>query len=303
MEEKKKQSLPQVDEVKLISNNDICYACGQTGIGGRKENQDTYGGFANEKYVILTVCDGMGGMAGGQTASYTAVSEIIKNLAGTLNDKIPEAIQNAIKNANRAIYRRASEEPSLRGMGTTATVLVLTNSAAFLTHIGDSRIYQLRKNKKIFRTFDHSRVFEMVSQGILTEEQARQHGNSNIITRALGIRPDIDSQVTKIPYKKGDRFILCCDGIWNTEPEKKMLELFVSTNSPETTIRQLTGYVNSKGIERGCDHDNLTAIIADMKHKSEYQYTLFDYISFFCISIYKKIKRVFRKNKYGAKSL
>ena len=297
MGEKKIQSLPQVDEVKLISNNVICYACGQTGIGGRKENQDTYGGFANDNFVILTVCDGMGGMAGGQTASYIAVSEIIKSLAETINDKIPEAIRNAVENANKAIYQRASEEPSLRGMGTTATILVLTSSAAFLTHIGDSRIYQLRKKKKIFRTFDHSRVFEMVSQGILTEEQARQHGNSNIITRALGIRPNIDLQVVKIPYKKGDRFILCCDGIWNTEPEKKMLELFVSTTSPETTIRQLTEYVNSKGIERGCDHDNLTAIIADMNQRSEYQYNFFDYIKFFCISICKKAKRVFRKNK------
>ena len=295
MEEKKIQSLPQVDEVKLISNNDMCYACGQTGIGGRKENQDTYGGYANGNFVILTVCDGMGGMAGGKTASYIAVSEIIKNLAEITNDKIIEAIQKAVENSNKAIYQRASEEPSLRGMGTTATILVLTSSAAFFTHIGDSRIYQLRKKKKIFRTFDHSRVFEMVSQGILTEEQARQHGNSNVITRALGIRPNVDFQVEKIPYKKGDRFILCCDGIWNTEPEKKMLELFVSTNSPETTIRQLTDYVNSKGIERGCDHDNLTAIIADMKQKSDYQYNTFHYIKVFCISVFKKIKKKKKK--------
>ena len=295
MEENKNVTLPQVDEIKLISDNDLCHACGQTGIGGRKENQDTYGGFANGKIVILTVCDGMGGMAGGQTASYIAVSEIIKSLADSINDKIPEAIQNAVENANKAIYQRASEEPSLRGMGTTATILVLTSSAAFLTHIGDSRIYQLRKKKKIFRTFDHSRVFEMVSLGILTEEQARQHSDSNIITRALGIRPTVDFQVKKVPYKRGDRFILCCDGIWNTEPEKKMLELFVSTNSPETTIRKLTEYVNSKGIERGCDHDNLTAIIADMKQKSDYQYNFYDHIKFFFISMCKKAKRIFRK--------
>ena len=302
MEENRNKIFPQVDEIKIISDNNLCHACGQTGIGGRKENQDTYGGFVNEKNVILTVCDGMGGMAGGQIASYIAVTEIITSLAETTNDKIPEAIQNAVEKANKAIYQRALEEPSLRGMGTTATILVLNNCAAFLTHIGDSRIYQLRKNKKIFRTFDHSRVFEYLSQGILkTEEQARQHGNSNIITRALGIRPDVEFHVEKLPYKKGDRFILCCDGIWNTEPANKMLELFVSTDSPETTICQLTNYVNSKGIERGCDHDNLTVIIADMKQKSVYQYNLFDYIKFFFRSLSKIIKRVFKKNKMGTK--
>ncbi len=294
MEEKRTQTLPKVDEIKLISDNDLCYACGQTGIGGRKENQDTYGGYPKEQMVILTVCDGMGGMAGGQTASYIAVSEIINSLAGATTENVPDSIRIAVEKANKGIYQRAAEEPSLRGMGTTATVLVLTKCAAFLTHVGDSRIYQLRKKKKLFRTFDHSRVFEMVSQGVLTEEQARLSSDSNVITKALGQRPGIDIQVEKLPYKKGDRFILCCDGIWNIEPESKMLELFTSSKSPDTTIHELTYYVNSKGIERGCDHDNLTAIIADMKCNSEYQYSFLHYVRIFCVSLWKRIKKVFK---------
>lgn len=298
MEDSKYQTLPKVDEMKTISNDEMCHACGQTGMGGRKENQDTYGGFATNKMVILTVCDGMGGMAGGQTASYIAVTEIIKELAETSEEQIgPDAIRQAVENANSAIYQRASNEPSLRGMGTTTTILVLTRYAAYLTHIGDSRIYLIRKNRKSFRTFDHSKVFEMVSQGLMTEEQARQSSFSNIITKALGIRPKVEVEVLTLPYKKGDRFILCCDGIWNTEPETEMLKLFTFDKSPEITVKKLTDYVNSKGIERGGDYDNLTAIIADMKIKSKYQYSVFHYIKLYFLSVGKNIKKMFKLHK------
>jgi len=279
MEEKINRTLPQVDQVQTISNGGLCHACGQSGIGGRKENQDNYAGTDIQDAVILSVCDGMGGMAGGQTASYIAATEIVGSLAKTtVAKKGSEAIRIAVENANKAIYQRAVEEPPLRGMGTTTTVLVITKKAAYLTHVGDSRIYQLRKGKKIFRTFDHSKVFDMVSQGMMNEEQARQSSFSNVITRALGIRPQVEMDIVTLPFKKGDRFVLCCDGIWNIQPEAEMLKLFVDKDNPEETIIQLTDYVNSKGIERGGDYDNLTAIIADMKCNSEYQYSWFHYV-------------------------
>lgn len=296
MEESKYQTSPKVDEMKIISNGEMCHACGQSGTGGRKENQDTFAGFPTDKFVILTVCDGMGGMAGGQTASYIAATEIIEKLRGTPENQMgPEAIRRAVERANEAIYQRASNEPSLRGMGTTTTVLVLTSYAAYLTHIGDSRIYQIRDNRKYFRTFDHSKVFEMVSQGLMTEEQARQSSFSNIITKALGIRPKIDVEVMTLPYRTGDRFILCCDGIWNTEPEAEMLKLFTFDKSPEITIKKLTDYVNSKGIERGGDYDNLTAIIADMRINSKYQYSIFHYVKSYAITFGKYIKSFLRE--------
>ena len=223
--------------------------------------------------VILTVCDGMGGMNGGQTASRIAVTEIAQTLAEFPIEELGEnAIYKAVDAANAAIYRRALNDPPLRGMGTTATVLVLTPEAAYLTHVGDSRIYQLRKGKKEFRTFDHSKVFEMVAQNMMTEEQARQSSFSNIITRALGIRPKVDMVVEKIPYKKGDRFILCCDGIWNTLPEPEMMKLFLAKSATKEEVEYLTETVNGIGEQRGGDHDNLTAIVVDVKQKSTYQY-------------------------------
>ena len=175
MEELSKTNPSGLEPIRKLAQNNICNAFGRTGIGGRKENQDSYGGLSIDSAVLLTVCDGMGGMAGGQTASRIAVTEIIQNLAEKKEGQTWEdAIRYSVEAANAAIYRRAMDEPKLRGMGTTATVLVITGKAAYLTHIGDSRIYQLRKGKKVFRTFDHSRVFEMVEQGMMTEEQARQ---------------------------------------------------------------------------------------------------------------------------------
>lgn len=266
-----------LEEIRLIASTEWCEAYGRSGIGGRKENQDSYGGMCSGSSVILTVCDGMGGMNGGQTASRIAATEILQTLAEATVEEIEtgSAVSDAIKNANAAIYRRAFNEPPLRGMGTTATVLVITPQAAYLTHIGDSRIYQLRRGKKVFRTFDHSKVFEMVEKKVITEEQARQSSFSNIITQALGIRPHIEVTVEKIPYKKGDRWILCSDGIWNCRPEKEMVEMFNAEQRTDLALKSLTETVNAIGIGEGGGHDNLTAIVVDMKKSSLYQYNYF----------------------------
>ena len=286
-----------LEEAKLIASTNLCDAFGRTGIGGRKENQDNYTGMSVGNNVILTVCDGMGGMNGGQTASRIAVTEIAQILAESPVEELGEkAIYKAVDAANAAIYRRALNDPPLRGMGTTATVLVLTPEAAYLTHVGDSRIYQLRKGKKEFRTFDHSKVFEMVAQNMMTEEQARQSSFSNIITRALGIRPKVEMTVEKISYKKGDRFILCCDGIWNTLPEPEMMKLFLAKSAAKEEVEYLTETVNGIGEQRGGDHDNLTAIVVDMKQKSTYQY---GYLKLACQAIKRQLSRL---NKRSGKS-
>lgn len=297
MNDNLKTSSVGLEEAKLIASVGLCDAFGRTGIGGRKENQDSYAGMTVGNSVILTVCDGMGGMNGGQTASRIAVTEIAQTVAETPIEKLgEEAIFKAVEAANAAIYRRALNDPPLRGMGTTATVLVLTPEVAYLTHVGDSRIYQLRNGKKKFRTFDHSKVFEMVAQNMMTEEQARQSSFSNIITRALGIRPKVDMVIEKIPYKKGDRFILCCDGIWNTLPEPEMMKLFLAKSATKEEVEYLTEAVNGIGEQRGGDHDNLTAIVVDMKQKSTYQYGC---LKLACQAIKRQLSRL---NKRSGKS-
>lgn len=281
-----------------IANTGLCVAYGRTGVGGRMENQDSLAGTNVGENVIMTVCDGMGGMNGGQTASRIAITEIVQTLMETPKDQWNEqAIRRALENANAAIFRKSGAEPRLRGMGTTATVLMITPEAAYLSHIGDSRIYQLRKGKKIFRTFDHSKVFEMVAQKMMTEEQARTSSFSNIITRALGIRPVLDMEVQKIPYRAGDRFVLCCDGVWNSRSEAEILDIFNLEDTPDREVSALTEIVNAIGIGNGGEHDNLTAIVADMNVDSQYKYSLFRPIG----NVFKNLlgKRVNNKTADG----
>lgn len=134
-------------------------------IGGRKENQDSAGIKDTKLGYLVVVCDGMGGMQGGRTASQLAVQTILKTVASADNQANPSmTLIKAIRNANMAIIEEGRNNSDLQGMGTTVTALLLTPYSALTAYIGDSRIYQLRKGKKIFRTFDHSMVFEMVKR-------------------------------------------------------------------------------------------------------------------------------------------
>ena len=196
------------------SEEDIFIGFAESRIGGRAENQDSYLSKQTERGFVVTVCDGMGGGPGGKTASAIAVNEIIAGIDEANKDEATaNVIIKAIRRANMAIIEAGNETPALKGMGSTATVLLLTDQSAFVAHVGDSRIYQFRGRKKVFRTFDHSMVFDLVKQKVITEEQARLSAQSNVITRALGAKPDVEVEVQEVPYLKGDRFLLCSDGI------------------------------------------------------------------------------------------
>lgn len=255
-----------------LADTQLCRAVGRSGIGGRKENQDTMSGTPAGDSVVLTVCDGMGGMNGGQTASSIAAATIVDVLARVPAEQMStKAITDALARANQAIINCAQATPSLHGMGTTATVLVITPRAAYVAHVGDSRIYQLRRGRKVFRTFDHSRVFEMVALKQMTEEQARTSSFSNVITRALGVWPEVEADVAVLPYRAGDRFVLCSDGIWNVCPEPEVVSAFTAEADTKKQVERLTAWVNGLGHSRGGHHDNLTLLVADMKVNSKLQ--------------------------------
>lgn len=276
---------------------------GYTCIGGRSEDQDCFAYGDVHGRQIFAVCDGMGGHAGGCVASTTAAKALIDSLkrqAEIISTR--ETIISAVNEANTAVYKKSQEEPSLRGMGTTLTLLVIDNQAAYVTHIGDSRVYQLRKGRKRFRTFDHSQVFDQVAKGFslknkfrrkvlgkkdvyLTEEEARVHPRANILSRAIGILPDVEFVIRKLDFKEGDRFILCCDGVWNTQPEADIISMFSANDDLESTIMSTRSLVENIGKENGGQHDNHTMIVVDMKVDSKYRKSLFT-----------KFVNLFRKN-------
>jgi len=262
-------------EAKGISTR-LCDSYGKSIVGGREENQDSFGikDVAGDG-LVATVCDGMGGAVGGATASGKAVEAITAYLSEVhshVNGE--ERVAEAVRKANDAVYQEAVENAALRGMGTTATAIWIDSMAAYVAHAGDSRIYQIRDGRKIFRTFDHSRVFELVKAKKITEEEARTRPDSNIIMRALGIRPEIAVDAAKLPYKRGDRFILCCDGVWNSMPEAELLKLFSASGTPKDVAESVAAAVDDIGNKSGGHHDNLTLIVIDMKEDSTFQPSL-----------------------------
>lgn len=248
----------------------LCAAFAESRIGGRHENQDSFGSKETKHGFLVTVCDGMGGGPGGKTASEIAVREIILGIdeAGS-DEELSNLVIKAVRRANMAILAVATQNPQLRGMGSTATVLLVTAEKAYVAHVGDSRVYQIRGKKKVFRTFDHSMVFDLVKQGVITEEQARLSAQSNVITRALGIKPDVEVELNVVPFKKGDRFVLCSDGIHGTMPEVELIKLLADRkNSLGAVTDNISTTVDNQQRENGGGHDNLTIAMVEMSQNS-----------------------------------
>lgn len=252
-------------------NKDFFIGYVESRTGGRTENQDAFDFKQTERGFLVTVCDGMGGGPGGKLASNIAVHEIIAGVEEA--DKEEESINviiKAIRRANIAIIEAGNENPSLKGMGTTATVLLFNQYCVLAAHVGDSRIYQLRRHKKVFRTFDHSAVFELVQQHIITEEQARLSVQSNIITRALGIKPDVEVDTMELPYLRGDRFLLCTDGIHGAIPETELIKMISRRGiALGAVVDDVATCIDNLGRDRGGGHDNLTLAVIETKINSK----------------------------------
>lgn len=250
-------------------NDFLGYA--ESRVGGREENQDSYSYAQTRLGFLVTVCDGMGGGPGGKTASSIAVTEIVNAVnEAAADDNAEQVVEAAVKRANESIYKAGQENQKLRGMGSTATVLLLHAHSAIVAHVGDSRVYQFRGHQKIFRTFDHSMVFEMVRQKIITEEQARLSAQSNVITRALGIGPEVEVEVSKVPYERGDRFMLCTDGIHGTMCEKELIKLATESKTAlGAVVDNIATIVDETGRKEGGGHDNLTLALVVTKKDSK----------------------------------
>lgn len=238
-------------------------------IGGRKENQDSAGLRDTKLGYLIVVCDGMGGMQGGSVASQIAVQTILETVASADVQANPSmTLIKAIRNANMAIIEEGRDDPNLQGMGTTVTALLLTPHSALTAYLGDSRIYQIRHGEKVFRTFDHSMVFEMVKEKVISEEQARLSDQSNVIMKALGITTDIEVEVVERPYRKGDRFVLCTDGFWGAMPEDEFIRHLSEKKPLDKILDSTANIVESIGRNSGKEYDNLTAAILEMNSNS-----------------------------------
>lgn len=187
----------------------------------RSSNQDSYAaGELPNGVAWAVVCDGMGGAAGGNVASSVAVKMISEKITSTYRDgmssqSIKNMLISAINAANVSIYDMACSNEDLHGMGTTVVTAIVTDGVAYVAHAGDSRAYMTFKDDITQLTKDHSIVQELVETGELTADEAKDHPNKNIITRALGVEDTINVDFCEQEFSENSVLIMCTDGLTN----------------------------------------------------------------------------------------
>jgi len=199
----------------------------------RSANEDNYGDTMTPNGHLFVVCDGMGGHVGGAKASSIAVSSIIEYFMREQYGNLIQAIDRSLSFANEQIFANAMSDPTLKGMGTTAVVLIITGDDCYIGHVGDSRIYLKSDNKLNRITKDHSFVQTLVDSGVISDDEAESHPNKNQILKALGTSSVVEGTISQkaLKVKAGDVFLLCSDG--------------------------LNGMVNDKGLEMMLQGENL----------------------------------------------
>lgn len=217
----------------------------------RDGNEDSY--LIQEPFFV--VADGMGGHVAGDVASRIAV-QTISERAGDGAAASLEGIEKAVKDANAAIHEKATSDPSLHGMGTTCTLVLVADSEIHIAHVGDSRAYLLRNNELSQLTEDHTLVWRMVKEGRLRPEEAERHPQRSIITRTLGVDDHVDVDILTIPIEENDRVLICSDGLSSMLDADAIHDALVEHDDPQAAVEVLVDRANQAGGE-----DNITAVV------------------------------------------
>jgi PPM family protein phosphatase len=226
----------------------------------RQNNEDALLVGDGEDETLFVVADGIGGFEAGEVASSLAV-EVLKDL------RPDRSFKSAIAEANRRILAAGRTDEKLSGMGTTVVAIRFGGTQreplAEVAHVGDSRAYLVRGGEMNPITEDHSLVAELVRSGDLTRDQAAEHPQKNLITRALGADEDVAVDTTVLPIEAGDRVLLCSDGLSDMVPEVRISEILL--DSPEDPERAARGLL-AAALDAG-GNDNITVIVVDVKEQ------------------------------------
>ncbi len=250
-------------------------ARGLTDVGRRRDhNEDAL--LVDEELGLFVVADGMGGHAGGGTASTLAVETIRAEIERIRREEpalfgsdaegeenpLPDLLGHAVERACAVIFERAQADTDLTGMGTTVTAVLVDGRSAFIAHVGDSRAYLVRSGHIYQVTQDHSLVAEQLRLGAISPDEARRSRFKNIITRSVGFEPSVLPDLMGLELEAGDAILVCCDGLSNLVEDQEILRLVDSDRSgaPERLIDLAN--------ERGGD-DNITVAVIGFSEPSE----------------------------------
>ncbi len=239
-------------------------AFGLTDVGRRREsNEDDF--LLDPAHGLFAVADGMGGHAAGEVASRMAIDtlrEVVRREDARERhlgvEETADWLRDAVVEANRRICDSIQTHEEQRGMGTTLVALIHAGGEAVVGHVGDSRLYRLRGDGLTRMTSDHSWVNEQVKLGLMNDDAAQRHPMRNIVTRALGSRPDVAVDLTSLDIELSDVFLLCSDGL-NTMLSDAQIQAVLSAHrrEPEAACRELIREANRHGGE-----DNVTVVVA-----------------------------------------
>lgn len=227
----------------------------------RSTNQDSFNAdcFPGES-AWAVVCDGMGGANGGDIASKIAVDEITKHINELYKENmdslsVRSMLEEAVYSANKKVYQKALDNPDLKGMGTTVVLAFVVCDNLYIVYAGDSRAYIINKDESVQITTDHSIVQQMVKIGQITEVQAKEHPNKNIITRALGVAPEIKLDYIESKLNPGDSILICTDGLTNYVSSKTICEFY-----NQVPIEELADKLIFTAKDMG-GSDNITVVV------------------------------------------
>lgn len=234
-------------------------AVGRTDAGRRRRrNEDSFGIFAPSlpsQPALYVVADGMGGYAAGDVASALAVEHVAAAFADGQDGDVATRIERAIQAANEAILDEAARDEACHGMGSTIVCAAMQGARLVSAHAGDSRLYRIRGGAIERLTVDHSWVEEQLRAGLITEGEARGSTARNMITRALGIAPTAEVEISHHAVEPGDVYLLCTDGLSNLVDDQELRDV-ASSLSPQGACEHLIRLANDRG-----GPDNITALI------------------------------------------
>ena len=220
----------------------------------RAHNEDSC--LTMEERQIYAVADGMGGQAAGEVASHMLV-EVLREDLSACTTPGEEELRQAVLHANERILIEAESTPGRKGMGTTATVLEVLAGRALWAHVGDSRLYLYREGDLQQITQDHSYVESLVSRGELTEEEARNHPQRNMLLRAVGVERPIEVDTGSFDLKRGDVLLLATDGLMNMVKDDDIAAKLEAVRlGGENPARELVRAALAAG-----GNDNVTVIV------------------------------------------
>ncbi len=238
---------------------------GQTDIGmQRKENQDRiYVPEEGDKLQLYIVADGMGGANAGGVASKMAIEYVRNSIkdgfesAKDSREAIEALIKKAIVDANKYVYKKAKETPEYAGMGTTISVALIVKNKVYIGHVGDSRVYRLRKDFIRQLTKDHSYVQALVQNGTITKAEAENHPQKNVLLKVLGCESEIEPDVLVKGFLKEDILLLCSDGLTNMI---SVPDIFEEVKSGKSNLEKACNNLISRSKKNG-GYDNISVIL------------------------------------------